>query len=86
MENSYNRRIYGYISTTNDFPNPSVILHLQSLEPVGKENILLTSPDEVMAMAQERKATEIMFYFSGQPRRSVDVKKAGRHLKKLFAS
>lgn len=79
-------KIYGYIATINNFPNPSVILHLQSLQTVGKENVVLSSPDAVMAMAKARKATEIMFHLHGLPRRSVDVEKAARHLKKLFSN
>lgn len=79
-------KVYGNISITLDFPTPSIILHLQDLATVGKENIPLTSPDEAMAMAQDRKVTKILFYGPGLPRRSVDVEKAARHLKKLFAN
>lgn len=79
-------KVYGNISIVRDFPKPSIILHLQDLATVGEENVELSSPLEAMAMAQDRKVTKIHFYGPGLPRRSVDVEKAERHLKRLFAS
>lgn len=80
-------KVYGNISTVPNFPKRAIIiLHLQALATVGEENVRLSSPDEVMVMAQDRNVTVIHFYGPGLPRRSVDVEKAAKHLKKLFAN